>query len=47
MEEKYAWLDPSNERKYMLDKEILNKYVDLGKSCLKKKKNQAMDMLYK
>ena len=25
----YPWLDPSDERKYMADKEILDKYIDL------------------
>ena len=34
MQENYPWLDPSNERKYMSDREILEKYVDLDKSCL-------------
>ena len=32
--EKYPWLDPSDERKYMTDREILEKYIDLEKSCL-------------
>ena len=32
--EKYPWLDHSNERKYMSDREILEKYIDLEKSCL-------------
>ena len=32
MHEKYLWLDSSDERKYMSDKEILDKYVDLDKS---------------
>ena len=36
--EKYSWLDPSNERKYMSDKEILEKYMGLEKSCLTKRK---------
>ena len=27
--EKYPWLDPSDERKYMTDREILEKYIDL------------------
>ena len=46
--EKYPWLDPSDERKYMSDREILEKYKDLEKSCLTDKvKNQVMDMLYK
>ena len=34
MQEKYPWLDQSEERKYMSDREILDKYVDLDKSCL-------------
>ena len=29
--ENYPWLDPSDERKYMTDKEILEKYIDLDK----------------
>ena len=46
--ENYPWLDPSNERKYMTDEEILEKYIDLGKSCLtEKEKKEVMDMLYK
>ena len=47
MKGKYPWLDPSNERKYMSDREILDKYVDLENSCLTdKEKREAMDMLY-
>ena len=34
--EKYPWLDDSNERKYMSDGEILEKYIDLDNSCLTK-----------
>ena len=46
--EYYPWLDPSNERTYMTDKEILEKYIDLDKSCLmEKEKKEVMDMLYK
>ena len=46
--EKYLWLDPSDERKYMTDREILEKYIDLEKSCLTgKEKKEVMDMLYK
>ena len=46
--EKYPWLDPSDERKYMTDREILEKYIDLEKSYLKdKEKKEVMDMLYK
>ena len=46
--EKYPWMDPSNERKHKSDREILEKYVDLEKSCLTDKEmNQVMDMLSK
>ena len=45
MKEKYPWLDPSDERKYMSDRDILQKYLDLEKSCLTdKEKKQVMDM---
>ena len=40
-------LDPSNERKYMTGKEILEKYIDLDKSCLtekEKKKSNGHDV---
>ena len=34
--------------KYMTDREILEKYIDLEKSCLtEKEKKKVMDMLYK
>ena len=47
-EESYLWLDPSDERKYMTDWEILNKYIDLGRSCLARtEKKEVMEMLYK
>ena len=46
--EKYPCLDPSYERKYMTDREILEKYIDLEKSCLMdKEKKEVMDMLHK
>ena len=46
MQEKYLWLDSSHERKYMSDREILDKYVD--KLCLTDaEKKQVMDILYK
>ena len=46
--EKYPWLDPSNERNYMSDREILEKYVDLVNSCVTDKgRKEVMDMLYK
>ena len=48
LEESYPWLDPSDERKYITDQEILDKYIDLGKSCLtQKEKKEVMEMLYK
>ena len=48
LEENYPWLDCSNERKYMTDQEMLDKYIDLEKSCLaEKEKKQVMEMLYK
>ena len=34
--DKYPWLDDSDERKYMTDREILDKYIDLDSSCLTK-----------
>ena len=34
--ERYPWLDNSDERKYMSDREILEKYIDLENSCLTK-----------
>ena len=44
----YLWLDPSNESKYMRDREILEKYIDLEKLCLMdKEKKDVMDMVYK
>ena len=46
--ENYPWLDPSDEGKYMTEKEILAKYIDLEKSCLmEEEKKEAMEMLYK
>ena len=46
--ENYPLLDPNDERKYMTDKEILDKYIDLDKSCLmEKKQKEVMDMMYK
>ena len=47
-EDKYPWLDPDDEQRYMSDKEILNKYVNLDNSCLnKEEKKEFMDMLYR
>ena len=46
--EKYPWLDDTNERKYMTDREILEIYINLENTCLtEKEKKEVMDMLYK
>ena len=46
--EKYPWLDNLDEGKYMMDKEILDKYIDLKDSCLDEvEQKQVMEMLYK
>ena len=45
--EKYPWLDDMDERKYMMDREILEKYLDLKDSCLDdSERKQVMEMLY-
>ena len=38
--DKYSWLDDSDERKCMTDREILVKYIDLEGSCLTKGKSR-------
>ena len=44
-EDKYPWLDPDDEQRYMTDKEILDKYINLDNSCLnKREKKQVTDM---
>ena len=46
--EKYPWLDNTDKRKYMTDREILEKYINLDNTCLtEKEKEDIMDMLYK
>ena len=48
LEDKYTWLDPDDEQRYMTDKEILNKYINLDNSCLNNdEKKEVMDMLYR
>ena len=48
MGEKYPWLDDSNERKYMSDREILEKYINLDNTHLtEEEKREVMDMLYR
>ena len=43
--DKYPWLDDSDERKHMTDKEILDKYIDLEGSCLTKWEKQKLRSL--
>ena len=44
--ERYPWLE-DDERKYMMDKEILDKYINLKDSCLdEKERKQDVEMLY-
>ena len=46
--DRYPWLDDSDERKYMTDKEILEKHINLDNSCLtESEKVQIRDMIYK
>ena len=46
--ERYPWLDDTDERKYMTDKEILDKYINLKDSCLdEQERKQVMEMLYR
>ena len=48
LEDKYPWLDPEDDRRYMTDREILEKYIYLNNSSLsKEEKIKVMDMLYK
>ena len=45
---KYPWLEPDDERRNTSDREILDKDVDLDKSCMTDvEKKQFTDMLYK
>ena len=45
--ERYPWLDDADERKYMTDKEILDKCINLKDSCLdEQERKQVMKMLY-
>ena len=40
--DKYPWLDDSDERKYLMDREMLGKYIDLESSCLTRWENQKL-----
>ena len=45
-EGKFPWLDDTDERKYMTDREILDKYVNLDNSCLTKiEKEQVRELI--
>ena len=45
--DKYPLLDDSNERKYMTDREILDRYINLEDTCLTKwEKQKLRDILY-
>ena len=41
-EERYPWLDDADERKYMTDKKILDKYINLKDSCLDEKERNRL-----
>ena len=46
--EKYSWLDTTDERKYMSDRQILEKYINLDNTCLtEEEKKEVMVMLYR
>ena len=46
-EDKYPWLDDTDERKYMTDREILEKHTHLDNLCLtESEKIQVKDMIY-
>ena len=46
--EKFPWLDNSDERKYMSDRKILRKYINLQNTCLMEdQKEEVMNMLFK
>ena len=40
-------VDRMGERKYMPDREILDKYIDLNNTFLHKEEKEVIDMLYK
>ena len=45
--DKYPWLDDSDERKYMTDREILDKHIDLENSCLtRQEKQKVRNLIY-
>ena len=45
--DKYPWLEDSDKRKYIIDREILEKHINLDTSCLTEtEKVQVRDMIY-
>ena len=45
-EDKYPSLDPDDEWRHMTDREILDKYINLDKSCLhEEEKREVRDIL--
>ena len=45
--DKYPWLDPDDDRRHMIDREILEKYINLDNSCLnEEEKIKVMNMLF-
>ena len=45
--DKYLWLDDSDNRKYMTDKEVLKRYINLDNSCLnKQEKKEVRSLIY-
>ena len=39
--ERYPWLEDGDKRKYMTDKEILDKYINLKDCCLEEKEKKT------
>ena len=39
--EKYPWLEDTDKRKYMTEREISEKYINLENTCLTKKKRRG------
>ena len=45
-EGKFPWLEDTDKRKYMTDREILDKYVNLDNSCWTKIENTKLETYY-
>ena len=47
LEDMYPWLDPDDDWRYMRDREILEKYINLDNSCLNEEERiKVMNMLF-